>query len=250
MIKFLKNFLIFNLIFFLCIKKVVAKENLVTDMSENIVEISSTFLGAKILLFGAYDGQKNDDIIVIVSGPKGKIKINKKEKKFGIWMTSENIIFSNVPKYYYIASNRKISEITSKSEIIKNGLNFKNLNIINPNLDKSENNVWYEALIRNMKKRKFWKIDENSIKLNKNTLFRKTLTLPSNVTTGIYDVRILHYRSGKLFSQEISKIKVGKTGISANIYNAAQNYSAIYGIIAVMIALFVGWFTNIILRRI
>ena len=165
-------------------------------MSENIVEISSTFLGAKILLFGAYDGQKNDDIIVIVSGPKGKIKINKKEKKFGIWMTSENIIFSNVPKYYYIASNRKISEITSKSEIIKNGLNFKNLNIVNPNMSKSENIVWYEALIRNMKKRKFWKIDENSIKLNKNTLFRKTLTLPSNVTTGIYDVRILHYRIG------------------------------------------------------
>ena len=56
--------------------------------------------------------------------------------------------------------------------------------------------------------------------------------------------------SGKLFSQEISKIKVGKTGISANIYNAAQNYSAIYGIMVVMIALFVGWFTNIILRRI
>ena len=138
MIKFIKNFLVLNLIFFICIQKVVAKENLVTDMSENTVEISSTFLGAKILLFGAYDGQKNDDIIVIVSGPKGKIKINKKEKKFGIWMTSENIIFSNVPKYYYIASNRKISEITSKSEIIKNGLNFKNLNIVNPNMSKSE----------------------------------------------------------------------------------------------------------------
>ena len=250
MTKLFNYIFILNLIFFLSIKHIVAKENLVTDMSENSVEISSTFLGAKILLFGAYDGQKNDDIIVIVSGPKGKIKINKKVKKFGIWMTSENIIFSNVPKYYYIASNRKIKDITNKREIIKNGLNFKNLNIVTSNFDKSENSVWYKALIRNMKKREFWKIDENSIKLNKNTLFRKTLTLPSNVTTGVYDVRILHYRSGKLFSEEISKIKVGKTGISANIYNAAQNYSAIYGIVAVIIALFFGWFTNIILRKI
>ena len=115
------------------------------------------------------------------------------------------------------------------------------------NLESSE---WYKALIRNMKKKDLWKIDENSIKLNKNTLFRKTLTLPSNVTTGIYDVKILHYRSKKLISQEISKFKVSKAGISANIFNAAQNYSAIYGIIAVLIALFFGWFTNIILRKI
>ena len=57
---------------------VFAKDNLVTDLSESTVEISSTFLGADILLFGAYDGQKNDDIIVVVSGQKGNIKVDKK----------------------------------------------------------------------------------------------------------------------------------------------------------------------------
>ena len=76
-----------------------AKDNLVTDLSESTVEISSTFSGADILLFGAYDGQKNDDIIVVVSGQKGNIKVDKKEKKFGIWMITESIKFSNIPKY-------------------------------------------------------------------------------------------------------------------------------------------------------
>ena len=90
-----------------------AKDNLVTDLSESTVEISSTFSGADILLFGAYDGQKNDDIIVVVSGQKGNIKVDKKEKKFGIWMITESIKFSNIPKYYYIASNRKIEEIST-----------------------------------------------------------------------------------------------------------------------------------------
>ena len=66
----------------------------------------------------------------------------------------------------------------------------------------------------------------------------------------MYIVKILHYRKGKLISQEESKIKIDKTGISANIYNIAQNFSAIYGIIAVIIALFFGWFTNFIFRRI
>ena len=230
---------------------VFAKDNLVTDLSESTVEISSTFSGADILLFGAYDGQKNDDIIVVVSGQKGNIKVDKKEKKFGIWMITESIKFSNVPKYYYIASNRKIEEITNKSEIKKRKLDFNNFELKNNKIDyKYLDKKWYEALKRNMKKKQFWKIEENSIKLNKNTLFRKTLSLPSNVSTGMYNVKILHYRKGKLISQEESKIKIDKTGISANIYNIAQNFSAIYGIIAVIIALFFGWFTNFIFRRI
>ena len=230
---------------------VFAKDNLVTDLSESTVEISSTFSGADILLFGAYDGQKNDDIIVVVSGQKGNIKVDKKEKKFGIWMITESIKFLNVPKYYYIASNRKIEEITNKSEIKKRKLDFNNFELKNNKIDyKNLDKKWYEALKRNMKKKQFWKIEENSIKLNKNTLFRKTLSLPSNVSTGMYNVKILHYRKGNLISQEESKIKIDKTGISANIYNIAQNFSAIYGIIAVIVALFFGWFTNFIFRRI
>ena len=230
---------------------VFAKDNLVTDLSESTVEISSTFSGAEILLFGAYDGQKNDDIIVVVSGQKGNLKVDKKEKKFGIWMITESIKFLNVPKYYYIASNRKIEEITNKSEIKKRKLDFNNFDLKNNKIDyKNLDKKWYEALKRNMKKKQFWKIEENSIKLNKNTLFRKTLSLPSNVSTGMYNVKILHYRKGNLISQEESKIKIDKTGISANIYNIAQNFSAIYGIIAVIVALFFGWFTNFIFRRI
>ena len=230
---------------------VFARDNLVTDLSESTVEISSTFSGADILLFGAYDGQKNDDIIVVVSGQKGNIKVDKKEKKIGIWMITESIKFLNVPKYYYIASNRKIEEITNKTEIKKRKLDLNSFELKNNKIDyKNLDKKWYEALKRNMKKKQFWKIEENSITLNKNTLFRKTLSLPSNVSTGMYNVKILHYRKGNLISQEESKIKIDKTGISANIYNFAQNFSAIYGIIAVIIALFFGWFTNFIFRRI
>ena len=121
---------------------VFAKDNLVTDLSESTVEISSTFSGADILLFGAYDGQKNDDIIVVVSGQKGNIKVDKKEKKFGIWMITESIKFSNVPKYYYIASNRKIEEITNKSEIKKRKLDFNNFELKNNKIDYKKHQIF------------------------------------------------------------------------------------------------------------
>ena len=80
-----KNFLVNALLFlFFSNFDVFAKEDLVADLSEDTIEITTTFSGAEILLFGAYNGEKGDDIIVIVSGPKGKIKVQNKEKKFGL----------------------------------------------------------------------------------------------------------------------------------------------------------------------
>ena len=42
--------------------KALAKEDIVADLSKNKVEISTTFSGAEILLFGAYEGKKNDEL--------------------------------------------------------------------------------------------------------------------------------------------------------------------------------------------
>ena len=56
--------LIFLKIIFLFVSvnfKALAKEDIVADLSKNKVEISTTFSGAEILLFGAYEGKKNDD---------------------------------------------------------------------------------------------------------------------------------------------------------------------------------------------
>ncbi len=245
-----------NLIIFLMlilnIITAFSEENIVAGLSKDTVEISTTFSGAKILLFGAYNGQKGDDIIVTVEGPKGKVKVQKKEKKFGIWATSETLTFLKVPKYYYVASNRKVSKIVSLEETFLRGLDFQNLKFdtVKKNLSKIKKVEWKNALSRNMIKKGFWKIEEGSIMLNENTLFRKTLSLPSNVTTGIFEVKILHYRNGVLLSQELSKINITKGGVGASIYNVAQEFSTLYGILAVIIAVFFGWFANFVFRRI
>ena len=69
------------LIFLISItSEIKAQNQIVADLSQENVKISTTFLGAKILLFGAYNGIKGDDIIVVVTGPKGLVTVQKKEK--------------------------------------------------------------------------------------------------------------------------------------------------------------------------
>ena len=54
----------------------------------------------------------------------------------------------------------------------------------------------------------------------------------------------------KIISKELSTINVSKSGVSAEIYNIAQNYSTLYGIFAVILAVLVGWGTNLIFRKV
>ena len=230
-----------------------AKNQIVSDLSQDNVEISTDFLGAKILLFGAYEGKKGDDIIIVVTGPKGLVTVQKKEKVFGVWVNTQKINYINSPKYLNILSNRDINDILNQwtRKIAEIGLN--NLNVrIQPGkvVSKEKEKIWRKALIRNMLKSKLWSLNENSVYLNKNVLFRSYLTLPSNVPTGIFNVKILHYRNNKLISKETSTINVLKSGISAEIYNIAQNYSTLYGIFAVLLAVLIGWITNLIFRKI
>jgi uncharacterized protein (TIGR02186 family) len=223
----------------------------VADLSQENVEISTDFLGAKILLFGAYDGRKGDDIIVVVTGPKGLVTIQKKEKVLGVWVNTKKVNYINAPKYLSISSNRDIDKILNQKTQKISEIGLNNLNIrIQPGKRVRSEKEWREALTRNMLKSKLWSLNENSISLNKNSLFRSYLSLPSNVTIGKFEVKILHYRNSKLISKETNTINVSKSGISAEIYNIAQNYSTLYGIFAVLLAVFIGWGTNLVFRKV
>ena len=242
-----------NLIFLVSIlsSNTFAQNQIVADLSQENVKISTDFQGAKILLFGAYDGKKGDDIIVIVTGPKGLVTVQKKEKILGVWVNTRKVNYINTPKYLSISSNRRIDDILNKKTQKISEIGLNNLKIrIQPGIKVENEKKWRQALTRNMLKSNLWSINENSVSLNKDALFRSILELPSNVITGQFEVKILHYRNSKLVSQQINSINVSKSGISAEIYDIAQNYSTLYGIFAVLLAVLVGWGSNLIFRKV
>ena len=209
----MKFFFHINLIFLISIltSKTFAQNQIVADLSQENVKISTDFQGAKILLFGAYDGKKGDDIIVIVTGPKGLVTVQKKEKILGVWVNTKKVNYINTPKYLSISSNRRIDDILNKKTQKISEIGLNNLKIrIQPGIKVENEGNWRQALTRNMLKSNLWSINENSVSLNKDSLFRSYLELPSNVITGQFEVKILHYRNSKLVSQQINSINVSK----------------------------------------
>ena len=62
--------------------------------------------------------------------------------------------------------------------------------------------------------------------------------------------KILHLRDGEKISEENTQIFVKKTGMGSKIYNFAHDYSAFYGIFAIILAIFAGYLAAVGFRKV
>jgi uncharacterized protein (TIGR02186 family) len=136
-------------------------------------------------------------------------------------------------------------------ELGRNNLRF-NATIDNRQDQKKsrENEEIYNNFFENFEKNNLYSIDANKIDFLDETLFKVALNFPKNILQGIYNVEIYLIRNDNLLSFQSIPIYVNQVGINAKIVNFAINQPMIYGIVAILIALFFGWIANFIVTKI
>jgi len=231
---------------------------LVADLSSDEVSITTDFTGQNLLLFGALSNLNANsatdapsDIIVILTGPTLPIASRRKERVSGIWINTQTVQWKNAPSFYHILSSRPLTQILPNDKLKELKIGFKNLGLKSKNqTDEIENlEIWQESLFRNMTAQNLWQINENSVSIIRNALFRAPVSLPANITPGDYQVRILDVKDGQLIAEDRREITVQKAGLGAFIYQLAHEYSVFYGIFAVAFAISAGWIASIAFRR-
>ena len=87
----MKSFIVIFL-FFIQIYQPYAREPLLTDIVDKDINITASFDGAKIIIYGTVDPKLYKDSIIIINvlGPSSHLKIRKKEKYAGIWLVGKN----------------------------------------------------------------------------------------------------------------------------------------------------------------
>ena len=230
-------------------------KSIVADLSNDSININTGFNGAELFLFGTYDGQEGDDLFIFIEGPKTEATIYKKDYISGIWINKESVTFKNVPSFYYsIFSNLEVSN-ESLNYLILNNLGSSNLKLISKNPQKYKNlDEWVNSFDARMKKSGMWITKKGTgkekIEIKGNKLFRAPVILPATVLPGNYKVKILHLRDGEKISEENTQIFVKKTGMGSKIYNFAHDYSAFYGIFAIILAIFAGYLAAVGFRKV
>ena len=247
-----------------------APTRLVADLSQSHVSITSGYHGAELLLFGAYEGIPGDELVLIVEGPANDIIQRRKEKRAGVWVNVETLLWKQAPSFYHLFSTAELDKIADpqyrlKADIgpLASGLKLvagadrggnghggnspeTDMESAKAKLGTADQNA---ALQRNMTSNGLWLTSAASIVTQQDMLFRTILTLPSNVPTGDYIVRILHFRDGVALSERVTDMNISKSGMSALIYCFAHDYPVFYGLFAIAFAVVSGWLAAVAFRR-
>jgi uncharacterized protein (TIGR02186 family) len=225
-------------------------QSLVVDMSESSISITSSFTGKDIVLFGAVD--MPSDIVVIVQGPREKTVVRRKGRVSGIWMNRRSVTFPDVPAYYAVASNRPLDEIASQTvrAQYRMGSTFLDFAVDTStrHLAGEELLEFREAILRNKRREKLYFDADNSVQFRKR-LFRTSISFPTSAPEGDYTVTTYLLRGGLVIAEQLTPLQIRKAGFERKVFDLANQRPALYGIIAVLIALASGWLAAAAFRR-
>ena len=100
-------------------------ETLVSGLSQDRIEIRSTYNGTEITVFGAVERPLSGalpDVVVVVRGPKTDMRVRRKDRVLGVWINTNREVLYGMPGYFFTASNRRLSNIAGDAVLRQYGL--------------------------------------------------------------------------------------------------------------------------------
>lgn len=225
-----------------------AEEQVVLGLSQDRVAITATFDGSDILVFGAVKRESpippGDplQVIVTVSGPSEPVTVRRKERKFGIWVNVDSVVVDSAPSFYAAATSAPLKEILSSTEDLRNKISLERaIRFVGADMSVKNAQEFSEAVIRIREKSGLYSIRENTVAVDEQTLFRTSISMPSDLTEGEYVTNIYLTRGGQVVSQFATSIDVHKVGLERFLYNMSRQQPIWYGLMSLAIAIAAGW---------
>ena len=209
---------------------------MIADISQNAIEIRSDFNGTQLLIFGARNVP--GDLVIAVRGPSINTTLRRKERIAGMWMQVDQRHYDNVPIFYALSSTKPLNRIASPAVLQSLGLGERRITeASNPKTDEQ----FDQALAALLTKKRWWQSPFGQITYFGESLFKARLTLPDTLPSGNYTAEVYLFNRGQMIGFQTIPLRSFKTGFDARIANAAKNDGLLYGLIAIVMALFGGW---------
>ena len=220
---------------------------LVADLTNHLIAITTGFTGASVVLFGAIDGP--GDVAVVVQGPDREITVRRKSRIAGIWVNSREVMFANVPSFYFVAASRPLEEIISPTTTAFYRLGVTNLEMKPEEMIPTQIvDEFVTALVRTQQRARLFPAAVSKVNFIGERLFRTTIDFPANVPTGTYLVQVFLVRDKDVVSGQTTPLVVSKVGLDADVFGFAGRQPALYGAIAVLTAMVAGWLASLPFR--
>jgi uncharacterized protein (TIGR02186 family) len=216
-------------------------------LSQNRVDLTATFSGSEILIFGAVrhapedmiDGQPRPfDVVITVEGPRQTVYVFRKDRVAGIWMNTDQVRMESVPSFYAVATTGPLETILSPETDAEYRIST---HATIGGATEGVQPLFAEALTRIRERGGSYLALNRYVHMDREVLFRTVVRLPANLTEGAYTTRMYLVRDGAVISQYRTAIFVRKDGLERWLHQMAYDQPLLYGVMALLMALAAGW---------
>ncbi|AEH45916.1 hypothetical protein Thein_2066 [Thermodesulfatator indicus DSM 15286] len=186
------------------------------------------------------------DYIIVIKDKSEKLVLRRKGKVKGLfWMNVGEIAFEPVPIVYMVFSNKPIDKILNKEEQKKYAIGYNALfyGVKIEGVPENEREKWTREFIKFKEHLNLYRQKFNSIKV-KNGKDGSDFVLkaywPFQAPPDNYKVTVYAVKDGQIVESNTNIIKVQKVGLLKKITELAFKRPALYGIIAIVIAIMAG----------
>ncbi|MEW9921018.1 TIGR02186 family protein [Marimonas sp. MJW-29] len=223
-------------------------EEIVLGLSKDTVSINTNFDGSEILVFGAVkrEGPILDDprlqVIITISGPSEPVIVRRKEKRFGIWVNTDAVEVDSAPSFYAVSTSTLLGLSLKDIEDIRHKISIpRAIRSVGAPMNIMDSESFTEALIRIKTSSGQYQLNEGTVSVDEQTLFRARVELPAALTEGDYQTRIFLTRGGEVVSKYETSIYVRKVGMERWLFQLSRENAFLYGVMSLAIAIAAGW---------
>ena len=250
--------LLASMLLLLVLAAPAAAERLVSQVSTDSVEITSSFDGERMTFFGSIAPDAGSEqkfvtgpfhVVIVVLGPTQNRVARQKTHNFGIWLNTDQVEFDNFPSYFHVLSSGRLTDITDITTLTTNYILPEAHTLVVNGGDWWKSAIFGRQLVRLMSEQGLFGMQENGVNFLSESFYSARLTLPSNAPPGPYIALTYVFKDGAIIARKSEGFAVRKIGFERFLALSAVQYPLFYGVVCVILALFTGWLAGVVFRR-
>ena len=233
----------------LCWSIALAAESTTIKIIPEKLGIGAFFAGEDITISGSLPS--DGDIIIEVIGPQENAKFNIKGRVGPFWMNRAKVVLQNVPFLYVLLlpGEKKWEQLLPSLELGVQHLK-QDIRISPESLDRE---IILEQFNQLKRSEHLYLQKENTIHYSTanqgRKIFSATFHFPSSTAPGEYRIAATMLQADRIVKRSVLPFQVEEVGVIKTIHELAYHQELIYGILCVVIALFVGAVMGLVFVR-
>jgi len=231
-------------------------EKLASTVSSATVQITSSFDGAVLSLFGTIEPDTRGaaltgpyNVVVVITGPLQDRVTRLKTNNWGIWTNTDQVTFKQFPSFYVVLASGKLDNIASPQIIAEQSVLPDQQARDAAQVQGVKAEEFGTQLVRLMTQEHHFAVEEDGVRFLSDTAYVGQVTLPSDVANGPFLAHTLVLKDKQLVAEGTQGFSVRKTGFENFVFVASRQQPLLYGIVCVILALGTGWLAGVVFRR-